>query len=133
MDLLNTRHLSLIESTLDASALRQKVIANNIANVDTPNFKRSDVKFEQLLAEQMNGGQTLTGMRTNERHIPIGNIGLPQQNVEVDQSTAFNNNGNNVDMDYEMALMAKNQLRYNTLVQQMNHDLKMIRTAIGRG
>jgi flagellar basal-body rod protein FlgB len=109
------------------------VISNNVANVDTPYFKRSDVRFEELLQQELEA-QTIEGFRTDPRHIPIGRS---TQSVEPqvirDEYTLMNNNMNNVDIDYEMALMAKNQLRYNVLVQQVNHDLKMYRTALNGG
>lgn len=124
--------ISLLENSLNAASLRQKVIANNIANVDTPKFKRSDVRFEEFLQKEMEGMKPLEGYRTDLRHFRIGlpSAEVPIQVVE-DGSTAMNNNLNNVDIDSEMSLMAKNQLRYNTLIGQMNHELKNVRTAIG--
>lgn len=99
----------MIESTLDAASLRQKVIANNIANVDTPNFKRTEVQFEELLQSQMRNEGNLVGVRTHENHIPIGlpKNQMPEPQLQTDQMTSMNNNGNNVDIDYEMTLLAK--------------------------
>jgi flagellar basal-body rod protein FlgB len=132
---LNKPEFSLLQRSLDASNLRQKVIANNIANVDTPFFKRSDVVFEQLLEQQMSASMPgLEGKRTDPRHFRIGGgqpAGIDPQ-VKVDDSTAINNNMNNVDIDYEMTLLAKNQLRFNTLVGQINHEFRSMRTAIDR-
>jgi flagellar basal-body rod protein FlgB len=129
MFLLNTPGFQLLERSLDASALRQKVIANNIANVDTPLFKRSEVRFEELLQQELNGSG-LEGRRTDPRHFYIGRPARLSPQVIRDEHTSMNNNLNNVDIDYEMSLMAKNQLRYNVMIQQVNHELKNIRTAI---
>ncbi|KIL39251.1 flagellar basal-body rod protein FlgB [Gordoniibacillus kamchatkensis] len=133
MDLLNKPSFSLMERSLDASALRQKVIANNIANVDTPYFKRSDVQFEDLLQSEMNGASSgVVGKRTDPRHFYIGKRAAeinPQ--IVTDHDSAVNNNLNNVDIDYEMSLMAKNQLRYNVLVQQINAEFGKLRTVLG--
>lgn len=133
MSFLDKPSWNLMERSLDTSTLRQKVVANNIANVDTPNFKRSDVVFEELLQDQMSDGTPkIQGYRTDPRHFVIGNSSkLPDTEVKTDESTAINNNMNNVDMDYEMSLMAKNQLKYNTLIQQMNSDFKKMRTVLG--
>lgn len=133
MSFLDKPSWNMMERSLDASTLRQKVVANNIANVDTPNFKRSDVVFEELLQEQMNANTpSIDGFRTDPRHFVIGkSTKLPNSEVKTDNSTAINNNLNNVDMDYEMSLMAKNQLKYNTMIQQMNSDFKKMRTVIG--
>lgn len=135
--LLNSNtHFNLLERSLDSATLRQKVIANNIANVDTPNFKRSYVQFENLLQNELeSSSSTFRGYRTNAKHLLIGNSSFAQQAfVSTDENTSMNNNKNNVDIDFEMSLMAKNQLRYNTLIEQINHEMKKVRIAInGRG
>jgi flagellar basal-body rod protein FlgB len=112
--------------------MRQGVISNNIANVDTPNFKRSEVLFEEILNQEMGGQAGLQGKRTNERHIPIGRSSgvVPTAQVQTDNLSEMNNNENNVDIDREMSLLAKNQLSYNFYIQQINHDVKMMKTAI---
>lgn len=123
----------MMERTLDAAAFRQKVISNNVANVDTPYFKRSDVQFEELLSKELNK-KSIQGRRTDYRHIPIGQVGAATApEVVADETTMMNNNLNNVDIDYEMALLAKNQLRYNVLIGQVSHDLKNYRTAMNGG
>jgi flagellar basal-body rod protein FlgB len=134
MFLLNKPSFGLMERTLDASVLRQKVIANNIANVDTPYFKRSDVQFEDLLESEMNGPSTpsFVGIRTDPRHFIIGKKSDKfEPKIVTDENSTINNNLNNVDIDYEMSLMAKNQLRYNVLVQQINSEFKNARTVLG--
>lgn len=112
--------------------MRQGVISNNIANIDTPNFKRSEVLFEEILSQEMAGQSGLKGKRTNERHIPIGRSTgvVPTAQVLTDNLSQMNNNENNVDIDREMSLLAKNQLSYNFYIQQISHDVKMMRTAI---
>ncbi|MFE4569258.1 flagellar basal body rod protein FlgB [Paenibacillus chitinolyticus] len=133
MFLLNQAGFQWMEKSLDASALRQRVISNNVANADTPHFKRSDVLFEELLQEKMTGNQpVLEGRRTNSRHLQIpSNTNLPGQGVvESDPNSLMNNNLNNVDMDYEMSLMAKNQLKYNTMVQEMNNEFRKLKIAM---
>jgi len=135
MDLLSGVSYQRLEGALHAASMRQSVLQNNVANVDTPNFKRSDVQFEQLLSQAMNGGgqSHLIGRRTDSRHIPIGASGtIPEAQVLTDRTTAFNNSGNNVDIDSEMTKLAENQLRYNLYVQQLNHDVKMMRTGMSK-
>lgn len=127
-----------MEAAVYAAEKRQRVISNNIANAETPYFKRSEVLFEQLLEESMGaaGRMQLAGRTSHSKHIAIGANAaiLPEAKVTTDQSTAMNNNQNNVDIDREMSLLAKNQLNYNFYIQQINHDFSMMRTAIeGRG
>lgn len=131
MNLNNNASFNLLERSLDAVALNQRVIANNIANADTPHFKRSKVNFEQLLQKEMNS-QYIQGFRTNAKHLPFAHgISLGTPTVETDERTAMNNNQNNVDIDAEMAFLAKNQMTYDFLVQRINGKLKNVRTAIG--
>jgi flagellar basal-body rod protein FlgB len=87
------------------------------------------VSFEQFLQKEIEG-PAFRGLRTDVRHIEIGRPTYPTPQVVQDNSTAINNNLNNVDMDYEMSLMAKNQLRYNVTVQQMNSELSKLKLAI---
>lgn len=136
MNLLNDASFRRLEGAISASNLRQQVITNNIANADTPYFKRSEVSFENLLQTQMDGSQSsINGITTNPRHFQIGSTAgsVPQASVVTDNSTVMNNNLNNVDMDVEMSDLAENQLRYNTYIEQVNHQIKMMRTAIQGG
>lgn len=130
--MLESSSLNLLERSLDASMLRQKVIANNIANVDTPNFKRSEVRFEELLRNQMgSGNMSIAGYRTDPRHFQIGtSANQVQPSVVTDNSTIYNHNNNNVDIEYEMAQLADNQLRYNLMIDRVNGYFKDLRTAI---
>lgn len=132
---LNKPGFNLLERALNASTLRQKVIANNVANIDTPHYKRSEVRFEEYLQQEMQGQKSLEGYRTHPKHFYIGGgRSNMQPDVVKDEFSTMNNNMNNVDIDYEMSLMAKNQLRYNTMIQQVSSEVKKIRTAIdGRG
>jgi len=133
MDLLGNASIQRLEGAIHAASMRQQVLSNNIANVDTPYFKRSDVVFEELLTQAMGttGGKSLSGRRTDTRHIPIGNSETnPQARVRTESSSVINNNSSNVDIEKEMAMLAENQLRYNLYVQQINHEVKMMRTGI---
>lgn len=130
MNILSKPGFQSLERSLDASTLRQKVIANNVANIDTPYFKRSEVRFEELLQQEINGG-SLQGYRTDPRHFYIGTPSKPEPQIVQDNSSMINNNLNNVDIDYEMSLMAKNQLRYNVMIQEVSNEIKKARTAIG--
>lgn len=134
MSLINTPSLSLLEKSLDASSLRQKVLSNNIANIDTVNFKRSDVSFADKLQEVLSG-DALSGRVTDPRHIAIGtsDIQSVQPSVYADNSTSMRNDGNNVDIDAEMSNLANNQLLYDTVTQQLNMTFGIMRYAISEG
>lgn len=134
MDILGGASVQRLVGALHAASLRQQVLANNIANVDVPNFKRSDVVFEELLAEKLSASPAKKlPLRTFlPGHMPGGSP-IPKPRVVTDRSTTLNHNGNNVDIDREMALLAENQLRYNLFVQQIDHETRMLRMGITGG
>lgn len=131
MNILNDTGFNRLRSAIDASNTRQQVISNNIANADTPFFKRSEVSFESLLQSEMNGVGSIKGRMTNSRHIAIGSSSIPTAQITTDKNTVMNNNSNNVDIDTEMTNLAENQLRYNTYIEEVNHQIKMMRAALG--
>lgn len=131
MDLLSGVSFDRLHGALKAASLRQQVLANNIANVDVPYFKRSDVVFEEILAQTMGAGSRQALKTTDPRHISGGGSGgVPAPKVVTEESTAINNSRNNVDIDKEMTLLAENQLRYNLFIQQINHQINMLRSGI---
>ncbi|WP_276352509.1 flagellar basal body rod protein FlgB [Cohnella caldifontis] len=133
MDLLNGVSFQRLEGAIRAASMRQQVLANNVANVDTPYYKRSDVNFESLLAQSMGEGEgrKMAIRATDPRHFGSGVAGqVPEAAVVTEDSSVMNNNRNNVDIDREMSLVAENQLRYNLYIQQANHEVKMMRLGI---
>lgn len=127
---LDNPMLRVMESGLDASSLRQKVLSDNVANAETPNFKRSDVNFEQVLGEALGEpGANLPLKVTLSQHIQSVPEGA-QSAVTTDNSTSFRNDGNNVDIDREMANVAENGLYYNSVTQALTNQLGLLRMAI---
>ena len=124
------------EKTLDAAWLRNEVLSHNIANIDTPTYMRKDVDFEKYLRNALNSG--LDDLIVNRRHnFRFGNktdIGSVRAKVTEDYNTmAMRIDGNNVDVDAEMAQMAINSLRYNTVIQNVNNNFSRLRTAVSEG
>lgn len=127
---LDNSILTVLEKGLNASSLRQKVLADNVANVDTPGFKRSDVDFEQALNAALGTrGSTLSLKTSVPRHIAIGTSGN-QALVQTDHSTSLRNDSNNVDIDREMTNVAENGLYYNALTRTISSQLGMLRMVI---
>lgn len=117
--MFQSSHLQLLQSSLDAAALRQRVIANNIANQDTPHFKSKQVVFEELLRQQLDNNKTprFAAHRTDPRHIPFGGRVQPvTPQIVSNPNNLIQNNGNDVDVEYEMSRMAKNTIWYNGLI-----------------
>lgn len=126
---------SLLERALDVESLRRKVISNNVANVDTPHFKRSEVNFESELRRTIETNaarekNSYPGMTTDERHIPF-NIFRDETTigprVNLDYTTTLRNDGNNVDIEKEMVDASKNLMRYNAMVNSLGQNFKIMK------
>ncbi len=121
---------------LDACALRHQVVSNNLANVDTPNYRARVVDFEAALrAELMPSGEQLVGRRTRDGHIAIGETAMSEVRATVSTSPAiaWRVDGNTVDVDLEVTQLAENQARYRALARAMSDQHRLLRTAIGTG
>jgi flagellar basal-body rod protein FlgB len=107
----------LLSKLLDSSALRHRAVSQNLANVNTPGYRRLEVSFEEQLARQMNGkGQVdLEGLKLEM----MESKGLPERA-----------DGNNVDIDVEMGQMNKNALLYQTYTQVLASKIGTMRSAI---
>lgn len=124
--------LDVMQRGMGAANLRQEVISHNIANVNTPNFKKSDVIFEDLLAKELDLDATgrLKVVRTHDRHMPIAFRGRAAAKVELDPSSSMRYDKNNVDIDVEMASLAKNSLYFNALAKQVGAEFSRMRTVV---
>ncbi len=120
-------YINVLQKSANASWYRNDILANNIANVDTPNFKRKDVQFETYLMTSLSGGDSLDAN--------IANVDLDelQPTTYVDQSNlSYRLDGNNVDINTESTELAKNQLRYYTLLDSMTQEFSRLKTAMSR-
>lgn len=124
----------VLNKALDAASLRNEVISNNIANVDTPGFRKSTVRFEEELSDAL-ALRGVTGRRTRQEHIDIGRTGLARVSpqVKVTEGTSMREDGNNVDIDAEMVALANNTIMYNYLVQKINREFQRVRNVIMEG
>lgn len=116
--LFNNRSLKVMHNAMDAAMLRHDILADNVANVNTPGFKRSDVVFEQPLMAALDG-RGFRGRKTRDGHRDL--FGLPAQDVVARAVTfrelSMRNDENNVDIDKEMGDLAKTQLHFRAVAQ----------------
>lgn len=116
--LLNDRETQVLKTMLDITSTRHRVLANNIANADTPGFKRSDVEFREELAAALSR-RDLQGLAE-----------LRPRVITMEAGSALRNDGNNVDMDTEMVEMSKNYLLYNINAQLLSKHFMALKAAI---
>lgn len=132
--IFNSPNFNYLPRAMTAASMRQEVIANNIANVNTPNFKKSNVEFEELLAREIYGeepSRKLNLARTHDKHLPYKPLSFhAQPTIVQDNSTTMRVDDNNVDIDIEMATLAKNQIYYNTIVTEFGGYVSKLKAAI---
>jgi flagellar basal-body rod protein FlgB len=114
--LIDNTQLAL-ERAISGASLRQSVLANNLANAETPGFRRMDVNFHDSLAQAMQSGDSAT-------------IEAVQFTPQQDQQT-MRADGNGVDVDTESAAMAKNGLEYEALVSVAKSRIEIVQSAMG--
>jgi flagellar basal-body rod protein FlgB len=140
--LFETTAFRAIELALDANSVQSRLIADNIANVDTPNYKALRLSFEDTLASKLNAeaaSGSLPLLRTNPLHIPgIDPLALNGARTDVgtiytDNSLTFRLDGNNVDIDHETAEQAKVAIQYSALIELAGRRLASLRTIISEG
>jgi len=125
-------HAVVLEQALNSASFRHKVISNNIANINTPGFKKSEVPFEQQLGSILdNNNQQLS--RTHERHLNAKNKNDLTPAARTLSNYSLRTDGNNVDIDIEMAELAKNNIYYDAVAQQLSRYFSNIKSAINGG
>ena len=112
---------------LQAANLRQEVISNNIANVNTPGYKRQDVAFEDSLQEAISNSRYRS---TDEKVANLSKADLRIRSYTDSAGFSYRLDGNNVDIDTENAALARNQLKYNALVDSINQEFSMIKAVM---
>lgn len=123
--------ISTLENALDYSSAKQKVIAQNITNVDTPNYKAKDVNFKTALQSALD--RSLEARRTDSRHFEFKGQPSSSFSVQTIHDRSYNNNGNNVDIDKQMADLATNQIYYNAVTDRINGKFQSLQSVIRGG
>lgn len=117
-------YINVLNKAADASWKRNEVIANNIANVDTPGYKRKDVEFESFLMAALTGDNSL-----DKRVAKVRMDNLNAQVYTDNANLSYRLDGNNVNIDTETSNLAENQIRYYALMDSMQQEfnrLKMV-------
>ena len=120
-------YVNLLKSAADASWTREEVLTNNIANVDTPNYKRQDVEFSSYLANALQrsgkNSASLTQRVNNYNDLAI--------RTYTDNSTlSYRTDGNNVDLSTENVELASEQINYNALIDSMNNEFSRFKAVL---
>jgi len=123
--------LDILQRTMDVTVMRRDVISNNIANSETPEFKRSTVNFESQLKKALTSETKpdFQAKLTHEKHIAFHKV-MDYKNVnprrQLDYLSTMKNNGNNVDIEQEMMSATSNQMIYELLAKSVRHQFNSI-------
>ena len=120
-------YINVLDRAADASWTRETVIGNNIANVDTPGYKRQDVAFEGVLKRELKSSKYDTLQKA------VDNVSLNKlegRTYTDYASYSYRLDGNNVDIDTENVELASEQLRYQTLTSAVSNEFTRMNTAM---
>lgn len=120
-------YVNVLDKAADASWIRNDALSNNIANADTPGYKRQDVAFESELQK------ALSGVKYSTMDDKVANLKTSQ--LEPKTYTDYANfsyrlDGNNVDIETENVVLAKNQIKYEGLIQSITQEFQNLKSVM---
>ncbi len=117
-----------LESLLQYSSVKSKVISENIANIGSKEYQRKDVQFKSMLNNEIQSNIKTT----NSKHFGVSEVTGKDNNIEVvaDNSDERFSGVNNVDIDKEMSEMAENTLRYKFATKKLGSYYKVLQSVI---
>jgi flagellar basal-body rod protein FlgB len=125
--------IKALAASLDFRQIRQDLAASNVANADTPGYKAKKIDFEEALARALDVDGAGAMLVNDPKHFDVGSGGMNNIQPEIYESTdgVVSEDGNTVDRDAEMAVMAENKVLYDASVQLLNKKLALMKYAIG--
>ncbi len=120
-------YINILDKAADAANMRNELISNNIANVNTPHYKRKDINFEAMLQAELAGGGSLSDrVNSTNKDLTV----LDPQVYTDNASLSYRLDGNNVDINTEEAYLAENQIKYQALVDLMNQEFSRYKSVL---
>ena len=120
-------YVNVLDKAADASWMRQEAISNNIANVNTPGYKRQDVAFEDSLQEAISNSRYRS---TDEKVANLSKADLRIRSYTDSSGFSYRLDGNNVDIDTEEVELASEQIRYQGITAGINGQFDRMRSVI---
>lgn len=120
-------YINVLDKAADAAWLRNNAISNNIANADTPGYKRQDVNFEQNLRQAL-GYYRYESMDHKVYNLNVNDI-VPEVYTDS-RDWSYRLDGNNVDIDTEAVYLAENQIKYNALLDSIKSEFNNLKSVM---
>ncbi|MBK5251266.1 MAG: flagellar basal body rod protein FlgB [Peptostreptococcaceae bacterium] len=134
MQIIGSRDFEILKKAMDTATLRQKTIANNIANVNTKGYKAQKVSFEEAMKSAIGSPKGTTLKMTDQGHMGTeSKIESVRPEIVRDESASQRMDGNNVNIESEMVNLAANQLLYSALTQRISNKISVLRYVIHEG
>lgn len=122
-------YINVLGKAADASWKRENIIVNNLANVDTPGYKRKDIDFEAVLQKEL-GNCKHSSLDAKMSELDLRNL---NPDVYTDASNfSYRLDGNNVDIETEQVELASEQIKYEALTSSISSEFERIRTAMSK-
>lgn len=120
-------YVNVLDKAADASWVRNETINNNIANVDTPGYKRQEVQFESVLRSELKNSR-YTDLDNKVENVKLSRL---RSNVVTDSASySYRIDGNNVDIDTENVELASNQIKYNGLISSISNEFTRLKSVL---
>ena len=120
-------YVRILDKAADASWLRNQAISNNIANVDTPGYKREDIAFESVLKSALGNSRYKT---TDAKVADIRTSALTPRTYTDYANYSYRLDGNNVDIENENIMLAENQLKYQGLMHSISQEFANLKAVM---
>ncbi len=122
-------YVNVLDKAADASWTREALITNNLANVNTPGYKRKDLNFEGVLRQEL-GNPKYISLDEKVRNADLSHLNAT---VYLDHDNySYRLDGSNVDIDVEEVELATEQIKYQALTTSINAEFERMRQAMGR-
>lgn len=129
---IDDKTIKALAASLNFRQMRQELISSNIANSETPGYKAKRIDFEKALARALDVDGELAMKTSDDKHYDVGSGGFANLQPEVydDPNGVTTEDGNTVDREQELALMAENRIMFDAAVQLLNKKLGMMKYAV---
>lgn len=126
------QRMQVLQTSLSGLTQRQRLIANNLANVDTPGYRSFDVPFEQVLSRTISNGRDLQLKLTSAGHMRASG-GAKDTLAAVQSPAVFRTDGNGVDVDIEMEKLSETVIQFNAVTQLLSTRMAILQSAATEG
>ncbi len=131
MNIFKQTHIDDLNFAMKVASYKNNVIAENIANVDTPNYKAKKVEFNEVMEAYMGQGKKLPLMTTDGKHLQASDSFVSMENfARYQNNPSLRNDGNDVNPDYEMTELASNSINYSLFSQITTMEIVRLKSAI---